>query len=415
MLKKYALPLLAPDGGGGGVATAPVLPASAPAASLVPAPSAAPPAGGGPAKPANPFSKVDAKAKPAPSPTPAVPAAGKPAAPADPAGAKPAAPPTDPAASAKPATPTPAAPSPGKETAPELRAQLKKLEADLAARTKSASDLEARIKDFEARGKDTEALTARLTEMEKSIADRDGEIRMLKQEASPEFKEKWDKPYFQAVAFVEHQIKQLEVTVSGQDGQQTVRPAEFKDFEYIYRLPVGKAAQVAKNLFGDQADIVMKHVNDLKYREFERNNALQEERANAKAKNDKEVADRSAAQAQLNRAWEAAKKDVSEAEEYTIDPTDKELIDLLREGLEIADAKPADMQEHIYKNAHVRMRIGMYPVLQMKIARLEAQLAKAKAEGGEDIPGKVKRSGGDAGGGEPQESWEQGALKAVNG
>src|SRR5207253_11258826 len=101
---------------------------------------------------------------------------------------------------------------PKKPCAPaELRTELERVKGELKPKTESLSSLESKIADYEKRGKDTEALVKRHADLERSIANKDAEIRALKHEASPEFKQKYDLPYNQRAEDAKQEIETLQV------------------------------------------------------------------------------------------------------------------------------------------------------------------------------------------------------------
>jgi len=214
----------------------------------------APAGGGGTPAPAKPATAPAA----APSPSPA-PAAVAPAAAPEPASDDPFAPPPKPAGAAPAAAPAkpaaPVVPDDIDKLAPkELRERYKATKAERDALTKAKTDLEAKIKQFESQGKDTTALTGRLAALEKERDAAYAELRAAKQEASPEFKEKYDKPFNTAAERARKQVLELQVA-NAEDG--TNRPATWEDFSALYSLPVGKAIEQANTLFGTSAQFVL--------------------------------------------------------------------------------------------------------------------------------------------------------------
>jgi hypothetical protein len=403
MLKRI---LLAPDAtAGGGGTPAPAKPAAtAPAAKPASVPVAAP-------KPA-----VAAPAAAAPAPEPSD----------DPFAPPPKAAAAAPKAGDKPAA-APAAPDDVDKLAPkELRERYKATKAERDTLTKAKTDLEAKIKQFEAQGKDTTALTGRLTAIEQERDAALAELRAAKQEASPEFKEKYDKPFNMAAERARKQVAELSIVqkVDETTGNviQEARPATWEDFSALYSLPVGKAIEQANNLFGTSAQFVLGLREKLLDLDSARQTALQEEREQFKQRTEKEIAGRTVEQEKIEKTWTETNTRLAESvADYKNDPEDTELNDARKHALSVFDSKinAADRQDYIQKkvlrDAHIRQRIGAFPVLKLQLSRAQEKITALEAQVEElkgTAPGNVKRPGGtEVPGGE--EDWGVGLAKAV--
>lgn len=389
MLKRLFDPL--PAGGGGAAPAAPVK--SAPTPSPAPTPAAPAPAPAAPEPSDDPFS-------PPPKPTPPV------AAPA--------------------AKPTPAAVAPDIDTlAPkELRARVKQLNQENQTFNGTIKTLEAKIKELDSRGMDTSALTTRLTALEKERDAALADLRAARQEASPEFKEKFDKPFNQAAERARKQITELTVVVDAETGE--TRSATWADFAALYSLPVGKAIEQANALFGSSANFVLQQREKLLDLDTARATALEEEKAQFKDRDAKELADQAVRRERVGHLWQDTNKRLAETvEDYKVDSTDTEAADARKHALSVFDAQinAADqddfVRQKVLKDAHVRQRVGAYAVQKVQIARLKAEkeaLQKQVDELKGTAPGGVKRPGGDApAGDESDEDWNAGLVKAARG
>jgi hypothetical protein len=388
MLKKL---LFAPDGG---VALAP-----APEKPAAPAPASPPPAAA-PAAPAP-------AAEPPPSDDPFE------------------APKKAPAAAAKPADgkPTQAAVAPDidKLAPKELRERVKQLNQENQTYGGKIKALEEQIKAFDKRGIDTSALTTRLEAIEK---ERDGalaELRAARQEASPEFKEKFDKPFNQAAERAKKSIEELQVT----DAEGNIRPATWADFAALYSLPVGKAIEQANSLFGTAANFVLQQREKLLDMDTARQTALQEEKDQFKQKSAREIAEQAKRREGVGKMWEETNKRLADSvSDYKDDPTDADANEARKHALSVFDSEinAADQEDFIkqkvLKDAHVRQRVGAYAVQKVQIARLKAEkeaLQKQVDELKGVAPGGTHRAGGDAPAGEETEDWGAGLVKSVKG
>lgn len=380
------------------IAPAPPKPTPAPAPTPAPTPSPAPtptpsPAPA-PAKTDDPFAELRASIKLVDAPA-AAPDKGTPK-PADKA-------------------PTPA-PQPAKGAPPQLRAELDRVKGELATATQSRAELERRIAEAEARGKDTEALRTQLENEKQDRLKLLAELRALKQEASPEFKAKFDKPFEDASALAEQDIKSMQVL--GEDGI-AVRPGTFNDLKQLWltykESPAAGIAQ-ARKMFGDDYPIVTDHLKELRRLDYTRNQALAEERKNFQANQEKEQAEAITQREQIGTLWKQTNQELADTvEEYHDAPDDKELNDLRKKGYDLFDAKPATVQQRVLRDAHVRQIVAAFGPMKLKLLRKDQENAKLKAEI-EELRG-TKPSGGKRVGGEQapksDESWEEATRREL--
>lgn len=350
------------------------------------------------------FAKLDARisaGRKKPEPAPAAPAA-------TPEGGEP----PKPEAGAAPAA-QPAAPQGPKA----LREQYEKTQGELKATKGQIAEMERKLAEAERRGKDTTALSERLATMEKERAELQGELRALRQESSPEFKEKWDKPFNVAAEYAKRDIEALTVY---DENDNPVRQANWDDFAQLYRMPKGKAIGLAKQMFGaDQAGIVISHITDLQRLEFNKNQALQEERANFSKREQEQAARQAQEREAVQRMWTEVNKDISEKhpEWYQPDPQDEEGNALLDEGYKLVDSALSNrnamtLQQKVVLDANIRHRAAAFTRAQHqltrardRIAELEAIVAGKKAS----EPGDVHHPAGEPG--PAEKSWRD-DLKA---
>jgi hypothetical protein len=387
----------------------PPKPAAASTTTPAPAPAAAPAATPtAPPSDDNPYSEVDAAftkagiAEGTPKPKDTPPDKGAPS------------PKPDKTAAPPPKVPTAQDKAPG--VPKELRAELDRVKGELKTKSESYTALEAKIKDFEARGKDTTVLTERLTKMEQDMESLRAENRALKQESSPEFKKKYDEPFNRLADRAKNVIEQIQI----EDPETgTVKAATWDDFTKLYNQGEFIATKEAKRLFGeDGATVAMRYYTELHRLDDDRKIALQEEKAQWKEKQTAEEANRVKSQEEINAFWTKANAELSEkVEDYHDSPDDKELVEARNKALAIFDAQPKTLKERIIKDAHNRQRVAAFPVLKMRLARALKELADLKTENEglkEKPPGKATRPGG-TGGAKPEESFEDYVRKTVTG
>lgn len=312
----------------------------------------------------------------------------------------------------------PEKPAPSKEDrtiqAPKaLREQLEKTTSELKSRTEAISSLEAKIADYERKGKSTTALVERLAAVEKERDEARAQIRALKHETSDEFKSKWDKPFNRSVDYAKRLVEGLQVGgwVQNEETQarewKAERAATWDDFAQLYQMPAAKAAQAARQLFGEDADTVIGQIVSLQQKQFERDQALDEEKAQWKEKTAAEEAER----ARQFEAWNAGIAKMEEVlrqkrpEWYDEDPEDKEGNELLQEGRKLVNYQPKTFQEQVSTYVRNKMNAEAFPRMAHRYALLKEENAELKAKLQEyesNGPGKGKRPAEE---GEPEEDW----------
>jgi hypothetical protein len=380
----------------------PVAPVAAPAAApaAAPSPSPAPSPAASPSPAGDDFSRLDAAFGTTPDPKPAEPKAPDPKKDVKPAPAAPAKP-TD-----KPTEP--------KATGPkELRDELERVRGEAKTHAGKVSELETKIADYERRGKDAEALKARLEQIEKAHHESQSELRALKREASPEFKKQYEQPMTDAVEFARETIASF-VRVDDQKADWE------RDFAPLYQLAkqqFGVASEKAEELFGKhQGTEVMSHIKDIMRLERTYTKALEQEKKGweerVKADEGRKVQERE----QQAALWKQVNEDLKNTVDDYKDPVDDaELATARATGISLFDEKPKSQQEHLVKSAHIRHRLGAYEAQKLQIARHTARIAELEAKLEETKtrqPGEAPRKPGGDASPAPEEDWGAGMIKA---
>ena len=302
----------------------------------------------------------------------------------------------------------------------ELRERVKQLRSESQTYSAKIKEYESKIAQSEAHGKDVAALTARLEQLERDKNQSDAELRAAKQESSPKFKEKYEKPFDQAATDARELINQFNVTEA--DG--TIRKANWEtDFSRIYSLQYPAAKQLAQELFGDFSSDVMLQYNELHKLNRAKNNALEEERAKFKERNAQEIANQAKEREFQNDLWKKTNSRLSDSvPDYKNDPEDTEATEARKHALEVFDSeiKAADRQDFVNKkilrDAHIRQRVGMFPVLKLQVARLTEEKARLQAQVDElkgTAPGKTQRSSGGEKPVDDDADWGKSLIEAV--
>lgn len=357
----------------------PPTPAPVPVATPTPAPVApATPPVAAPAAPSKDLTDIDAAFTAAgiePAPTPAKspePApkgkSGEPTAPAAPAPASP-----------KPATP-PVVPAPEAVRTPkELRAELDRVRGEAKDAMTAKTALESKIKEFESKGKDTEALMARLESRDKEFERLQGELRALKQEASPEFKKQYDEPFNQSAEWAKDYVNRLKLA----DGTQ----ADYnRDFVPLYRMAkdsgLGAAKAKAKEMFGeDEGDEVFSSVRDLVRLDKVRASAFEQEKAGWAEKAKQEEGLRVQRQETWKRNQDLIEKDLENSVPDFKDPVDDaELQAARKQFIGIWESNPKTVEQAHKKAAYVKHAFLSFGPHREIIKRQAKQITELKDE-----------------------------------
>lgn len=137
-----------------------------------------------------------------------------------------------------------------KKTTSELKAKLETYEKELGALKsgKPTAEVPKEIQD-------------RLTAAEKRVQEYEDELRFTNYQKHPEFVEKYQKPYDAAWARAVSELSEVSVT---DPATGTARPAQASDMLTLLNLPLGKARELANQVFGELADDAMAHRKEIK-------------------------------------------------------------------------------------------------------------------------------------------------------
>jgi hypothetical protein len=266
----------------------------------------------------------------------------------------------------------------------ELRQEYDKLKAEREADAREMTSLREKIAAAEAKGKDVTTLTERLTTMEKDWEKDKALLRSYKQEASPEFKAKYDEPFDQQVALAVEDTRGLQIFDESGDPIPNAVFDWKRDMVPLwqeYKTSPSAALLKAQKMFGPGASIVTDHLRELKKLDFAKNRALERERENWKTLQEQEQASAVTKREHMESLKAKAFEEIGQTvAEYQDGPEEKELADLRKEGHAIFDAKPQTFQQYLIKDAHIKHRVASFGPDQLKIQRLTKQLSEAKAE-----------------------------------
>lgn len=285
---------------------------------------------------------------------------------------------------------------------------------ELEARDKKISEYEARIKAIESKKVETPADTKLIEEYQGRIKALETDLAHSAYERSPEFKrnyvDKWNSTYKAAVA----EISTL-LAGEGSGDERKERQANEADFRNILRLEPKDQGPAARRLFGDSADLVLTHRNELNRIKREGEEALGRARESHDTKSKEQELATKKQQETYENSKRAAEQELQTKwpQFFGDDPADEEVTKALQGGREfvrgaIAKMAEAPAEERAAYAAVIEARAAAYPrvVLEKKraddkVAALEAELSKYR----KSDPGAVTDVGG---GGKPAEGSEAG-------
>jgi hypothetical protein len=345
------------------------------------------------------------------APPAAAPAAKTP--PAKPGEAKPAPKDAKPVPVAAPkGKPAPAAPTLDWKTAPaEFRTAHQKL---LQESQQTNTQKETEVAKLTARLAELDKRKVLTTEQEAEYQKKDERIRQIESDLysrdyreSPEFKEKFETPWKDKYSAALGEIKGLNVTYKEND-EDKQRPATKADFDRVLEsATVTAARRVAKELFGDDADVALEYRAALRQIEEAGNKEVATKREGWNQNKQTFVADMESKKAAGKTAYDEYTALLSQKypEHFAEDAANPEASTALKSGLEYVDSLGAAMgtvtpQEGAKNAAIVRMMAGAWGRNQVVIKQLKAQLEAKETELAKyrkSAPGGEDGGGGSAG------------------
>lgn len=293
-----------------------------------------------------------------------------------------------------------------------LREQYEKTSAELRSTREEVERLRQQTSDFEKRSKEAAAASEQLKALQKERDEYLAQLRAVRQEATPEFIEKYEKPYKTAIGHAVRMVEQLPFIE--EDGQE--RMAKFDDFSAIYNAPLKEQLKLAKKHFGDGFQLVLHHLAEIRRLDDMRNDAKEEARTQAKKKEEEDLAANATRSQQAAEAWMRVNKDIGERnpEWFQAPQDDKEAQEILAKGYELVDSaftdhrKKLSWQQQVVLDAHIRNRAAAFGYAQYQLSKSKAKIAELEgviAEMKGSAPGAQRgRPSDDGSGGE--KSWQ---------
>lgn len=274
-------------------------------------------------------------------------------------------------------------------------------------------ELEQQVREFQ-QVKPTEdprlkTYQERLEAAEKRREELETEMRYSAYERSPEYLDKYQKPFEEAYQWGRQSVARLKVLQ--EDG--ATRPATPEDFDKIMLIPDdGDAVDVAEAMFGNKAKIVLDHRWEMKKLDASRYRAIEDFKKQGSERHQKMTETETRQREQIGRMWGELNNEAAERfpKYFKAEEGDEDGNKLLEEGYKLADqafssgnGMPPEQLVRIH--ASIRNRAAAFTrevyrnsKLTERVSELEKQLAEYQAS----EPGP-----GEGGGIRPEsDSWE---------
>lgn len=249
----------------------------------------------------------------------------------------------------------------------------------------------------------------RLEAAEKRREELENEMRYSAYERSPEYQEKYQKPFEEAYQWGRQSVARLKVLQ--EDGAS--RPATPEDFDKIMLIPDdGDAVDAAEAMFGNKAKIVLDHRWEMKKLDAARYRAIEDFKKQGTERYQKMTETEARQREQIGKMWGELNNEAAERfpKWFKAEEGDEDGNKLLEEGYRLADAAFSNgngmpPEQLVRLHASIRNRAAAFTrevyrnnKLSERVSELEKQLAEYQAS--EPGPGE---------GGGPKtetESWE---------
>lgn len=287
-------------------------------------------------------------------------------------------------------------------------------DAEKAKRAELEAEVQ-RLRTSIAPEQDRNALTERATKAEARATTLENEIRYVSYEKSKEFIDTYQAPYEAAWKRATTELSEIAITDPATQQQRAVTS---QDILEIVNMPLGRAREVADEVFGKFADDVMAHRKEIKGLFEKQTQALEEAKKNGGTREQQRREQYQKQHAEtsgfVQKHWKEATdsflndpvngdyfkpKVAPEGQELT--PDEKDWNESLARGEKFVDEawkanvmapglKPEERAAIIKKNAAVRLRAAAFGPLKRLNKRMEAKIAALEKELGqysESTPG----------------------------
>jgi len=269
----------------------------------------------------------------------------------------------------------------------------KTLETELQGLQTKYQELEQKVPTTE---RERQQLATKLADLEKKHNEVLAELNFSNYERSPDYKEKYEKPYQDAVNRAYKRVKELTVIEEDRSQQPDEngkyptreRPAKSEDFDEIYGLNYGAATKLATKKFGPEfAAGIMQHWESIREKAEAAVGALNEWKTNSTKRQQEQETQSVQTRERVAGLWTQVNADIKtkNPDLFGEKPDDKEWNEKLSEGTKMADAYFSDrsqqpVEQRVVFDAHVRNRVAAFPALVSENRRIKAQLEQANKD-----------------------------------
>lgn len=292
---------------------------------------------------------------------------------------------------AKAETPAPAA-APVKETfrgAKEMRLAIEARDKRLSSIQSERDTLANKIKEIETRleeatkGGDVRLLSEQLQERESRLKQLSQTLAEHDYSRSSEFEQKFTKPFMLVKNRALREVNNLSVTV----GDADPRPASPQDFETLMAMPLVQAHRVARQAFGEDSDIVIRHLDKLHEIREDSHAAMEEHKSSYEAKAREQWAQQKREAEQIREQWGQTNQELVKtgAELYGEHEGDEEGNEALKQGFNwidnaISTRDTMTPKERITNDSLIRLKAGAFDRMKLQRDRFKSEVASITSE-----------------------------------
>lgn len=297
---------------------------------------------------------------------------------------------TKPAESKKEGEAKPAEAKPQEEHFPDMRAargaiarrdaQISTIQSERDKALNELTSLKTKLEKGEIGG-DAKLMAEQLAEKEQELAQVRGKLAELDYTQSPQFAEKFHKPYAQAKARGAKAVQRLTVTL--QDG--TTRPATEQDWEWLAKKPADQAHEIAKAAFGENYNVAAYHLNRLEEIRDQADAERDEHRATWQKKSKEEMAQTAKERELWGIAKKVAREDLVKQNPDFQPSDDEEENKALQSGLDFLDNLEQRMEtltptERVATEVQAGLKLAAFDRMKIQRDKLKAQLSTITTE-----------------------------------
>lgn len=284
-----------------------------------------------------------------------------------------------------------------KKTTAELRSKVDGYEKEIAAlKAASPAEVPKEIQD-------------RLAAAEAKVKEYEDDIRFTNYQKHPEFIEKYQKPFHAAFAKAIAELSEVAVTDPNTGAS---RAATADDMQMLLSLPLGKAREVADQMFGAFANDAMAHRRDIKAAFDAQKMALDDAKKNG-AEREKQWREQQETQQRevrsvIENTWSAARReattDPKHGKYFTPIEGDQKGNAALAKGLEFADKvfklnpmepgiSKEEREDRVRRHAAAFYRQAAYPRMRQWLEERDTEIAALKKEREEWLDSEPSQTG----------------------